>query len=476
MQDGMRGYRAKRRRAALFGTGLCGLLGAAGLWNAALAQEEPNPLLTFGLSSSLNVSDNYDLSVKKPGTTTLLDNGLRFNYASQTQTQRLSFGGSGVLRLARLPNDENDARFDNQVLSAAYGIDGVNSAVTLQARYTRSELAFFDPLSLLDDEPLDENDLSDDNDGIRETQSAGFTIRTGLSSPLGFTLSGNTFRRNYIDTNDLSLYDTQSNSLSGSVGLRVTPVTQVSVTGSISTYDADNSTQTDRLSRSLSFGLSHDLARALNISASLGYQRTDKDETLAPGTIVTTVDDGLVGSLGLLQQLPNGNVGLDASHAITATGGRSTLRASREIGLPDGKLNASIGASKGDGGETSLIGGLAYTYELELTTITASLSRSVATSSDDEDLEVTRARIGWDRDITPVSGIGLSADYASTQGIGNDIDRSRAQVRASYRHALTEDWDLSGGYTHTLSTREDRPDADKNTVFLTIGREFRVRP
>lgn len=477
------GRTAGRAGQALRGiapAGLGALLAFSALPAAAQQGQPPNPLLTLSFASSLRASDNYDLSVDSPGNATILDNTLGLSYVSETEVQLLRFGLSGVARLADLPRTGTDTRFDNQTASLEYARQGANSALRLNGRYNRADLAFFDPLSLVEqDDPIDDNDLVSLPDGYRETASLGASFETGLSDPLSFSLSANSRQRKFVgtDDSDLSLYDSRNTSLTAGIGALVTPTTRLTLTGSSVWYRAEDEEDTRRLNRSLSLGAVHETARALTLSASLGYQVIDTDETDIFGQRVTTTDDGATGAFGLSQELTNGTVGLNASHAITVNGGRSTLSAFRSLELPEGSLSFSLGLSSGDTGRNAVIGSIDYAQMLRYGALRLGLARDVQTSNDDEDLEVTRARLGWTHDLTELSGIDMNVTYASTNAVGDGAtDRDRGRFQASYRHALTRDWDLSGGYAYTVSRREGRDDATENSVFLTISRQFQVRP
>lgn len=448
----------------------------------AAAQDVPNPLLTFSFSSSLNVSDNYDLTPEPAGTSTFLDNTLGLSYRSETAAQFLSFGLSGVARLADLPGEGetggSQADFDNQIANFEYRRFNDNSELALRGRYSRADLAFFDPLQLIEEVDVDGNDLITSPTGYRETLTLGASFQTGMSGPLGFSLSADTRRRDFIDTNDDDdLTNTTTDTLASSVSALVTPSTRLSLSGTVSHYTAEDSEETDRLSRSLSLGATQETARGLTLNGSLGYQLIDTDETDLFGQRGTTTDDGLIGSLGASQELTNGSIGVQASHSISTSGGRSDVQVFRNLDLPDGSLTFAIGVSAGETGRSSVIGNLDYTHNLASGRILLGLSRNVRTDDDDEELEITRARLGWLHDLTALSSLGVDFDYLATNSVADDgTDRDRGRLRASYNHSLTADWELSAGYEYTLSRREGDDDATENSVFVTIGRDFSFRP
>lgn len=474
-RDGMRGpARAGRllRRAAWLrcsALGLALLVGPGLSTDALRAQDAPNPLLTFNFSSSLNVSDNYDLDPDPAGTTTFLDNRLGISYASETATQSLYLGASGVYRLADLPETGSDAGFDDPRLDLDYAREGADARLFARANYNRADIAFFDPLRLIDeDEEILDEDLRRSSDGYREILNASLGFQTGLSSPLGFGLTASTIRRDYTDA-DPSFEDSTTDRLTGNITLQPSEITAYTISASHSRYTADDEEGTDRITRSLSLGVQHEMARGLTLSGSLGYQRIEDEET----NFGTTEDiDSVIATFGAVQEMPNGTLGFFASQSASVSGIRRSVSVERALSLPGGELSASIGVSKGEDDKATLIGNLAYAHDLANGRLVMNLSRTAGTNSREEDQETTRASITWTHALTPVSGLTLGAEYADVTG---DTDNTRGRLRASYSHDLTADWALEGGYQYSAAERSSGH-ADSNRVYLTISRDFQFRP
>lgn len=468
----------RRRLARLPGARgllLPGLL--ANLLPGALAAQGINPLLTFDFSSALHVTDNYDLDADPPGTTTYLDNKFGLSYVSETETQRLSFGTSGVLRFADYPERGRDTDFDDETVRLDYTRTGADAEISARAYYNRADIAFFDPFRLIDlDTGIDPEDLTVVS-GYRETILGGITLRTGLSSPLSFSLSANTRIRNFIQTDDPGLYDTTVNSLSFGAAAMVSEVTQVFVDAALRYYTAEDAEETDRDTRSLSLGLGHELGGGLSIRGSLGYQTSSTEETDQFGNRGTTEENnGAIASLNLLQQMPNGTLGLNGSLTRNTDGARTSLSVSRTLDLSDQEqLAATAGVSKGDSSRVSFIGSLAYGHDLPRGRINAHLSQSVRSDSNDEDVQVSSARVGLSYDLTALSDLRFGLAYVKTDRLASDDDRERSQFSASYNHQLTPDWEMSGGYEFTRLDRESGR-AQKNSFFLSIQHQFQARP
>lgn len=175
-----------------------------------------------------------------------------------------------------------------------------------------------------------------------------------------------------------------------------------------------------------------------------------------------------------MQELANGTIGANLDHSFTVNGDRTTLRFSRAFELPAGSFAASAGVTKGDTGDAALIGDLRYMQDMPQGRLSALLSRSVATDSDDRETTTTRATVGWNQDLSALAGLDLSLSYADISPEGGD-DRQRSSFRAAMTYDLNQDWELSGGYEYR-HLNKTTGSASSNTVFLTVGRQFQMRP
>ena len=55
-------------------------------------------------------------------------------------------------------------------------------------------------------------------------------------------------------------------------------------------------------------------------------------------------------------------------------------------------------------------------------------------------------------------------------------DRERARLQLAYTMDLVNDWQLSGGYAHTYSDKENTGTAKSNSIFVSIGRSVSFAP
>ena len=455
-----------------------GIAGVALTSVAALAQDLPNPALTFSYSSTLNVNDNLGLDPTSAGTSTWLDNKLGLSYSSETATSQLSFGASGVLRLSDLAGQGQDTAFDNGTLNLNYARQGANSQLSFDANYNKVDVAFFDPLLLIPDpeNPVDSGDLSTSAQGSRETRQASLKFATGLEGPFGMNFAASRSERRFQDTTDPDFYDTTRTNLSVGATLRPTARTGLSFTLSQTDYSAEDVAQTQRTTRRAVLGLTQALDDATSLSFSLGQTWIEKDQDIGFATIHTE-DSGLNGSIALSRELTNGTIGLSLTHDISSDGKtRTDLQLTRAMELANGSLSLAVGPSFHDGGKSGLAGSLNYGRDLPQGSLRAGLSRGFSTNDQDDSIDTTRLNLGWSHDLTPTSGLDLSLDYLNIDSDAVGGDRERARLQASYTLDLVNDWQVSAGYAHTYSDKETTGTAQSNSVFITIGRSVSFAP
>lgn len=481
MRAGATGRRSFGRRAAVTLTG-AGVLGAAALAaGGTLAQDAPNPALTLSFGSTLNANDNLGLDPKATGTSKWIDNKLGLSWLSETAVSSLKFDASGVLRVSDLPDRPRKTEFDDQTLGLGYTLNGANSRVTAKAGYNRADVAFFDPLFLVDnpDTPFDEADLNTANRGDRITRNASLKFETGLEGPFGMSLAASHYGRSYTDSTNPDFYDTTRDTVSLGATLRPSPRLGLNFGLSQSHYTASDSEDTDRTTRRATVGATYALDAATTLSFSVGkiWIETEENGFLVPR--VRSDEDGLNGSLGLTRDLENGSVGLSVVHDIATDGDTWTeVLFSRTMDiLPEGNLSVSIGPGFQENGDTAVVGTLAYGQKLGLGSLNASASRQISTSdTDDSTRETTRLGLGWAQGLTPVSGFNVSVDYLDVESDRAGADRSRARLSLAYTHELAQDWQIQGGYTHTYSDREDEGTAQSNALFLTLQKNLTFAP
>ncbi len=426
--------------------------------------------LTFGISSRLEVNDNFTLDPVSAGTATILDTRLSFGLLKQTEVDTLSLLLDGVFRVANLPTG-SDAGFDDPGLVFGYIREGANSRFTADAEWSRANLDFLDPFEI--DDILDPTDLTVAT-GNREVRRARLTFETGIDAPLGFLVDIGTEKETYSDTVDPDFYDQNTNDAAVTARLRFSPVIEGRVRVFQEDFTAEDTSRTDRRTRELTFGVTYAMSQIDTLDVTLG--RAEVRETLR-AVPSTTTDTGTIGSVGLTRELANGSAGILFDRTFSVNGNRNTVTVSRALDLPTGQLAASIGATRGEVGGTEIVASLDYTQDLARGQITARLERGVDTSTDGDDILSTQAALGYSMEITPVSAVAFGVNYAATDnaGAGGVEEIDRTGFNATYTRSLTEDWNLSAGYEHLRRNSDVDGKAQSNTVFLTLERDFVFR-
>ena len=457
--------------------GVC--LAAAGLASAqqGSSPEEGGPVLTFGLSSTLSATDNYNLRPSEAESVTLFDNRLSFGFRQRRRNDLLHFDFSGLLRANEPPGGSN--RFDDRSARLGYDREGVNSALSLGADYNLTSIGSLDPFDddrFFDDDPLNETDLTQDR-GDREQISARFSFETGLNDPLSFALDGRYRERSFSGTTDPGLFDTRIFDLSATTRFTFSPVTEARVVLRFEDYSAKDAPRTDRQTSSLNLGLTQALSQVDTLDVSLGIQQIETEETVL-GIRQSDTQTGMIGSLALTRELTRGTIGTTFDLRESVNGTTATWMVERAMPLPRGALEVSLGATSDVSDTIRPVGRVGLTHEMARSTLTASLERQVRTSSRANELRTTRASLGYNYEINSLSQIDVSASFAELARAGGPAvnDTIRADLRATYSHDLTRDWRLSSGYEHRIRDEDSRGRASSNRVFLTLERNFALRP
>ena len=439
------------------------------------AQETGGVELTFGIRSELRATDNAELAVTPAGNATFFDTTLSFGLRSVTRRSALDLNMSGVARFADLPAGANGGNgFETPALRLAYTLDNSNSALKLNADYQQADLAYLSPL---DDDVLAIDDAGNlvlvNDTGTRIRYSYGATLKTGINAPLGLTLSLTRSGFDYKDTVSTSYYDSDRIRIDGKLRFTLAPDTDAFMQLVHTDFEAENTLQTHRTSNNVSFGLTHEMDETTTIEGSLGYGETVTDTTGGRST-----SDGIIARASLSRDLADGTIGASYRREVYANGNRNSLHVTREMDLPRGSLAFDMGVSKSDFGSAQLVGSVTYNQAMAMGQFNLGLTRSASTNADNEDLIATRLNAGWQYELNETSSLALNAGYFLVEdgGAGTYSTRDRTNLSIAYNHALTEDWLVSTGVALRTSQTAGQPEARSKAIFLSLEREFTIRP
>lgn len=429
--------------------------------------------IDFGVSSDLRYDDNFKLSNTSAGGTIISDSLLSFDLSNITPTDTLSLQGSSTLRFADIPG-RSVVGFEDPQLRFNYARDGVNSRFTADARYRHADREFLDPFQVEQEEQALGQLIG--GGGTVTWSNYGLSYITGINSPLGFQFSARHDERSY-DTLAQSvnplLFDRYTDQANATVTARVSPVLQLRGSFGITKYHANDSVSTDRETFDYSVGGVMDLNPVLQLDAQIGYTDVTTDATTG-----RTTRSGVTSAARLTKTLTNGTVFGDLASTVNQNGTRTALSFGRDLQLRNGTFFGMFGVTHTPGGSNRLTGSLAYTHNLRSSDITVSGARSVSTNGLNQDVLNTRLSLAYAYAINNNSSVNLSVNWGRSEGAdsGSGINTTnRTTIRAAYSYALTQDWNMTGGLQ--LRHRNDNTgDAQSNSIFVTLDRNFSFRP
>lgn len=441
----------------------------------ALAQEAGGLRLTFGIDQRLELADNLALEDPAEGSSATASTRLSFGLLTETQTQRLRLDGNAAFFIEDTPDTDGvETDFRTPELRLSYTREAADALFDLSARYRESDVDRLDLADFTNEDgvivlPEDFGDLR--GQGTRTEYGARTRLELGREAPVGFVFGAGFTAVDYSGTSSGNLDNFERSDVSGQLRLRLSPVMTATTGLRQDTFESNDPQTADRTTTTADLGLEYALSPRTRTSASLGFSEVERTEGG-----VTDTTSGLIGSLRLDHDMPNGAVTADLDVDLDEEGDqRANLLFGRSLDLPDGALSARLGLTSGGGGDVGIIGGLDWRRDLPDGAITARIDRRVSQSSTDESRVTTLLALGYSKNINALSGLDLALNYAEAEGTSQSEGSTRTSVSATYRRALTEDWNLNTGVSYRTRSQDDE-NASSPSVFLSIGRRFEVRP
>lgn len=424
---------------------------ACGLPLTASAQEE----------GGLRVGLTYSERLLRDEDDTSLRSDLGLELSAQTRRQKLAFALSG--RLDKPFDDGLKGRWEDPRLSLSYGLESRQSALDFDVRYNRSDIN-----SLVDIGTLTNPTLVLD-EGMRETLSTRLGLEFGREAPFGGRLSLGYAETNYLDTISPTLLDSVTRDGALTLRFEIDPRIIARTTFSISDQDRDGGV--DVRTEKISAGAALLITQSLSADVEIGWTRVTRS-----GGVPRSTSDGLTYGLALQQEVPNGDYRLGLSSDINENGRRTTLRVDRSMELRDGALSFGVGLSRNNTGSTSPLYALSYSKDLPRGSLTADLQQSYNTSSTGAETRNTRAELKLQQDLTLRDQLNTTLALRETETEGTSGSTRRLDLGFDYTRALTGDWSLIGGWTHSRRTAASgRVDID-DTLFIGLKTALEWRP
>ena len=436
--------------------------------------------LSFGLGLRLRAEDNPGLRFQDEREEVALLTDLAFGLTSRTRRQTLSLDLDAAVATSSNPSEGDDeVELDEPRLAFAYERQGARSRLGAALRLRRRDL---DEARLIDlDDPFDLLPEADDlviSSGSRTDLDAEVGIATGIDRPLGFELDLRADLRRYEGTIDPDLTDRDI--LGATAALRLRASERLTGRLALGATDLDDASGESRESRSLGLTGSYEATARTRLTAALGGTRItslrfrDLDDDGFAETARRGETSGIEASLGAVRDMLSGTLSAEIETELEEGGRRDAVRVARAFEpRPGTSLRASLGLSRGEDGEAAAVGDLFLRRELARGALTASLRRRAGTDADGEGVTSTTASLGVLRELSRASAVSLDLDHAVVEEAGGD--ESQSELRLTWRRALTRDWSLSAGYELSRRGAGER-DASSNALFLSLGREFLIRP
>lgn len=432
-------------------------------------------VLSFGLKSTLRSDSNLELLPASPGRATLFDTALSFGIRSVTRTDTFQADLSGVLRAAHLPVTGNDTRLDDREAKISYSHQGAGSSFDVSGYASTASLRYLNPLT---ETTLAGSDLTQGASGKRRLYGGKLDFETGVGGPFGTFVSAQADARRYSSGASPGLYDSTSSQLSVGARAQLADTTTGKLALTQSYYSADDTGATRLNQTALGFTLGQDFGATTHLDATIGAAR--QRLTSGGGTLQQSLPTA---TLDLTTQTEAGQTEARLDRSLSPSGARDTAEVGQAFDLPGASLSYSLGASHLERGATQAIGNLSYIEALKRGEIRFSLSRQVASPWDFTGLDateelITRADATYRYSINQLNMLRLSLDYARVDPVGGNgvVQHDWGAVTAAYERNLTPDWVLTAGYTFRRASAPTTGAATGNSVFVSIGRSFEVRP
>lgn len=431
--------------------------------------------ITLDYLSSLKYDDNLRLTDPSFGSTTWWENTLILGILKRTPDSTLSFDLSGLYRIADEPIIGTESDLTDPATQLTYQRTRANSQLSLLASYRERNLAFNRALTDVNlDGIIDSNDVTGTFGDQIDTRG-NLDWETGLNDPLGFRLIYSHDERRYSNSTDPNQFDNSNDIVTATTTLQMSPVLQGNLRVRYREFEAEDTVQTDRKTTTVSTGASYNISPITTVGANVGYTQVDNTER---ATNTNTVTESFVWSFNWRKSLPDGGINFRADQSFGVNGTRTNATFGRNYQRVNSVLSFNAGFTRGPFDEVTPIGQLDYSYRLASSRIGATIQRRVGTSTESVETRQTLAFLTYDYLINPVSALNFSLSYIeqANDGTGPSNPRERGTFSASYSRAITRDWAMNFGYQYDMDDQGGGFDPSSNSLFLTLGRRFTLKP
>jgi hypothetical protein len=427
--------------------------------SAVLAQEDGGRRAVFGITQGFSADSNRDLVPGRSAHSFASTTNLRFGLRSETRTEQFRLETGAGLRFFGIRGERHQVQFSDPEVSASYRRDGARAGLLLSGRYVREDLRFLRTLDdlvesvpVLDDQGvpipedviiLPENPGDLIGRGTRTLTDLSARFDFGRDGPIASTLTADYRALRYSD--GATDPDNTRTSLGAETRLRVSPVTIGQLRLSFSRFEAEDEVRLQRDRIGMRFGLQQELSKVLEVTVGVGPSRVITRNRIDGSRDVRS---GIDGDVSATYNLPSGTIGLRLSIVTDEDGARRSISLLRNLELPRGSLSGSLGLTRAADGERLTTARLDYRHLLPRGSLSVQFNRDFGVDARDETQVFTGLTASYEHTINRVSSLGLNARYLS-RDLGDE-----ASLVATYRRALTPDWNMNLGYRYDLRERD----------------------
>lgn len=429
------------------------------------------------LGQSLVYSDNLDFPDSDGASGLGGLSTIDLSYSNVTRANRLTFDLGTTL-------EQGGDRAASTQADLSYSRLGPNAQLDLSASYSSRDLddltftvvdtsAPSTPttvtgggITITIDPILADVDVTLDN-GRRSILGATLGYEVGLQDPVQLAVQLSYRDTHYTDVSDPDLSDNTLSSMNARATFNIDPRIDVFLIASQTRRDVDDTIETTRIQSSYGIGASFDVNQRTTASIDVSYDKIDTNRTTGD-----TVTDGVALSFGLDMQMPNGTISLEAGSQVGVNGRIDSISASRDVSLRDDTdLGISLGFVRADGGDINPTFGLRYDQDFKRSTATINFTQAIGSNDDDDDVLRTSLSAQYNRPLSDVSSLRLTAAGRDSTVLGNDgEDRRSLSLGATYSAQLTNVASWNFGITaRTVDVQEAGVDSGENRLSLDLG-------
>ncbi|RBO52888.1 hypothetical protein DSD19_11980 [Rhodovulum sp. BSW8] len=435
---------------------LTGGLAAAGLVLFCAAPAAPQD--AGGLEARLRFSQRLTQEDSTLSTTT----GLGVTLSSRTRTETFLFSVDSGLEQDF--DGSSMVQKDPRVM-LSYGRESISSALSTDFSYSRTDVD-----SISEDDDLADGVLELD-EGLLQRYSGKLFLELGRDAPFGATVDLGYSAKVYSETSNSGLLDEEKANATLALRFDLDPRITAGLRSSISETDRDDPGQ-DVRSESVGGTLGFGVTQTLSADAYLGYSRVT--ETV-PG-LPDDIQKGLAYTLSFTEQRPNGDLSGSLSSDIDEAGRRTIARIDRNLELPGGALRAGVGVSTSEDDTLRPLLSFAYNHGLPRGTFGMKLDQAFSTDSDGEEALNSNFGVTYRQELTPLSSLQAGLILRDTDFVSDDdSDKRKLQLDLVYRHSLAQDWNVVGGYSHSISDRSSDDREYSSKVFIGLEKATQWR-